>query len=53
MLDVSELSDQELIRLHNELMDDDSSSSYDWTELDAELNYRCEEMGLAWPYGED
>jgi hypothetical protein len=48
-VDPHTLSDNDLITLHDRYMED-PTRVYEWRALDDELNYRCEEQGLEWPY---
>lgn len=45
----STLTPEELIAGHESLMECPINGSY-WRELDGELNHRCEEGEMTWPY---
>jgi len=48
-IEMTNLTEAELKQGHNDLQECPVNVSL-WRELDDELNYRCEEQGMEWPY---
>ena len=48
-IDPSDLSNDDLVLAHEEYMEGPINTDY-WRELDGELQHRCDEGDMKWPY---